>query len=139
VVTNLNADLLDGTHKGDLFTDFSNITSGTDINKVSITIGGTTKKIIINYAQNAGSIGGITADGLFTDLSSTPAKNLSITIGGTTKDITSLYSNYWVPQAIGSKDFNTMYGDTYRGTSWYGGGSNTATNNPLGSGSAFGM
>lgn len=139
VVTNLNADLLDGTHKGDLFTDFSNITSGADINKVSITIGGTTKKIIINYAQNAGSIGGITADGLFTDLSSTPAKNLSITIGGTTKDITSLYSNYWVPQAIGSKDFNTMYGDTYRGTSWYGGGSNTATNNPLGSGSAFGM
>lgn len=139
VVTNLNADLLDGTHKADLFTDFSNITSGTDANKVSITIGGTTKKIIINYAQNAGSIGGITADGLFTDLSSTPAKNLSITIGGTTKDITSLYSNYWVPQAIGSKDFNTMYGDTYRGTSWYGGGSNTATNNPLGSGQAFGM
>jgi hypothetical protein len=134
VVTNLNADLLDGTHKADLFTDFSNITSGTDANKVSITIGGTTKKIIINYAQNAGSIGGITADGLFTDLSSTPAKNLSVTIGGTTKDITSLYSNYWVPQAISSKDFNTMYGDTYRGTSWYGGGSNTATNNPLGSG-----
>ena len=139
VVTNLNADLLDGTHKADLFTDFSNITSGTDVNKVSITIGGTTKKIIINYAQNAGSIGGITADGLFTALTSTPAKNLSITIGGTTKDITSLYSNYWVPQAIGSKDFNTMYGDTYRGTSWYGGGSNTATNNPLGSGQAFGM
>ena len=139
VVTNLNADLLDGTHKADLFTDFSNITSGTDANKVSITIGGTTKKIIINYAQNAGSIGGITADGLFTDLSSTPAKNLSITIGGTTKELTSLYSNYWVPQAIGGKDFNTMYGDTYRGTSWYGGGSNTATNNPLGSGQAFGM
>ena len=139
VVTNLNADLLDGTHKGGLFTDFSNITSGTDANKVSITIGGTTKKIIINYAQNAGSIGGVTADGLFTALTSTPAKNLSITIGGTTKDITSLYSNYWVPQAIGSKDFNTMYGNTYRGTSWYGGGSNTATNNPLGSGQAFGM
>jgi len=32
-----------------------------------------------------------------------------------------------------------MYGDNYRGTAWYGGNSNSATNNPLGSGSAFGM
>ena len=40
---------------------------------------------------------------------------------------------------IGSLDFNTMYGDTYRGTAWYGGGSNGAVNNPLGNGSAFGM
>lgn len=42
-------------------------------------------------------------------------------------------------QAIGSLDFNAMYGNTYRGTFWYGGGSNTAVNNPLGEGTAFGM
>ena len=42
-------------------------------------------------------------------------------------------------QAIGSNDFNTMYGDTYQGTFWYGGGSNAAVNNPLGEGTAFGM
>ena len=37
------------------FTDLSNITTGTDANKISATIGGTTKKLTVNYATNAGS------------------------------------------------------------------------------------
>ena len=60
VVTNLNADLLDGTHKSGLFTDFSNITTGADANKTSITIGGTEKKLTINYASNANSAAKLT-------------------------------------------------------------------------------
>ena len=48
VVTNLNADLLDGVHAAGLFTDLSN--SGNDI---SITIGGTNRTLTVGYASTA--------------------------------------------------------------------------------------
>ena len=37
------------------FTALSNITTGTDANKISVTIGGTTKKLTVAYATSAGS------------------------------------------------------------------------------------
>lgn len=42
-------------------------------------------------------------------------------------------------QAIGTLDMDTMYGDDYRGTVWYGEGGNSAVNNPIGDTNAFGM
>lgn len=50
LVTNLNADLLDGVHASGLFTNLSN--SG---NNISLTIGGTTKTLQVGYADNANS------------------------------------------------------------------------------------
>lgn len=64
------------------------------------------------------------------------------TKNGTANNLTVPYATktkYWNFNEIGSLDFNAMYGDTYRGTAWYGGGSNSAINNPLGDGEAFGM
>ena len=52
VVSNLNADLLDGTHKADLFSAISSA-SGT---KLSITIGGTTKNLSTLYASYAAQL-----------------------------------------------------------------------------------
>ena len=52
VVSNLNADLLDGTHKADLFSAISSA-SGT---KLSITIGGTTKTLSTLYASYAAQL-----------------------------------------------------------------------------------
>ena len=53
VVSKLNADLLDGVHASELFTALSN-----DTNQLSITIGGTNKKLIIDYANTAGRLEG---------------------------------------------------------------------------------
>ena len=53
VVSKLNADLLDGIHANELFTDLSN-----DTNQLSVTIGETNKKLIINYANIAGRLEG---------------------------------------------------------------------------------
>jgi len=50
LVTNLNADLLDGVHASGLFTALAN--SG---NNISLTIGGTTKTLQVGYADNANS------------------------------------------------------------------------------------
>ena len=48
LITNLNADLLDGYHASGLFTNLSN--SG---NNISITIGGTNKTLTVDYASTA--------------------------------------------------------------------------------------
>ena len=48
--TNLNADLLDGIHAGDLFTNLSNNVSEKTINA---TIGGNNKSLKVNYATNS--------------------------------------------------------------------------------------
>ena len=50
VCKNLNADLLDGTHKGGLFTGLSNVNS-----EISITIGGTSKQLVVGYSSNCGN------------------------------------------------------------------------------------
>lgn len=52
LVTNLNADLLDGVHASGLFTDLDN--SG---NKISLTIGGTTKTLQVAYAEKTSAVG----------------------------------------------------------------------------------
>jgi len=51
LVTNLNADLLDGTHKTNLFSSLT--TSG---NAITITIGGTTKNLTVPYATAAAQL-----------------------------------------------------------------------------------
>lgn len=50
VATVHNADMVDGIHASGLFTNLSN--SG---NSLSITVGGTNKKLTVNYASNAGN------------------------------------------------------------------------------------
>ena len=50
VCKSLNADLLDGTHKGGLFTGLSNVKS-----EISITIGGTSKQLVVGYSSNCGN------------------------------------------------------------------------------------
>lgn len=50
-VTNLNADLLDGTHKSGLFTEFANNSS---TKKVAITVGGTQKTLEVAYSAESG-------------------------------------------------------------------------------------
>lgn len=49
--TNLNTDMLDGTHKDGLFTQFANLND-----KVYITIGGNQKNITVAYATSAGKL-----------------------------------------------------------------------------------
>ena len=49
-VSNLNADMLDGKHASGLFTTLDNSS-----NQISITIGGTNKKLTVDYATNAGT------------------------------------------------------------------------------------
>lgn len=89
VATVHNADMVDGIHASGLFTSLSN--SG---NSLSITVGGTNKKLTVNYASNAGNadtLDGVHASGLFTNLSNS-GNNISITIGGTNKTLTAAYA-----------------------------------------------
>lgn len=89
VATVHNADMVDGIHASGLFTNLSN--SG---NSLSITVGGTNKTLIVNYASNAGNadtLDGVHASGLFTNLSNS-GNNISITIGGTNKTLTAAYA-----------------------------------------------
>ena len=53
-----NADMVDGIHASGLFTNLSNIG-----NSLSITVGGTNKKLTVNYASNAGNAE--TVDGFY--------------------------------------------------------------------------
>jgi hypothetical protein len=50
--TNLNADLLDGTHKADLLTSLANVDTTTNPKSVSVTVGGTTKYLKVNHSVN---------------------------------------------------------------------------------------
>lgn len=89
VATVHNADMVDGIHASGLFTNLSN-----SVNSLSITVGGTNKKLTVNYASNAGNadtLDGVHASGLFTNLSNS-GNNISITIGGTNKTLTAAYA-----------------------------------------------
>jgi hypothetical protein len=108
LVTNLNADLLDGYEASGLFTDFSNITTGADAGKVGITIGGTTRALAIDAA----TLGGTAKSGLFTSLTSTWATNLSATIGGTTLSVSSLNADY----AGQLRYTRSIWGQNFNGT-----------------------
>lgn len=109
VATVHNADMVDGIHASGLFTNLSN--SG---NSLSITVGGTNKKLTVNYANsagNAGTLDGIHANGLFTNLSNN-GNNLSITIGGTNKTLTVGYAT----KAAQLNTARTLWGQSFDGT-----------------------
>jgi hypothetical protein len=48
----LDADLLDGTHKADLFTSLANVNTGSNPKSISATIGGTTKYLQVAHSKN---------------------------------------------------------------------------------------
>lgn len=80
---------IDISHFPTLFTDLSNTNDSPK--KISMTIGGVTKSIVIGYATNAGdaaTLGGTAKSGLLTDFSNATgadAGKVSITVGGVTK------------------------------------------------------
>lgn len=109
VATVHNADMVDGIHANGLFTNLSN--SG---NSLSITVGGTNKKLTVNYASNAGNadtLDGVHASGLFTNLSNS-GNNISITIGGTNKTLTVGYAT----KAAQLNTARTLWGQSFDGT-----------------------
>lgn len=109
VATVNNADMVDGIHASGLFTNLSN--SG---NSLSITVGGTNKKLTVNYASNAGNadtLDGVHASGLFTNLSNS-GNNISITIGGTNKTLTVGYAT----KAAQLNTARTLWGQSFDGT-----------------------
>jgi hypothetical protein len=53
VISNLNADLLDGVHASGLLTAFANVDSTTYPKSISVTVGGTTKYLKVNHAVNS--------------------------------------------------------------------------------------
>lgn len=109
VATVHNADMVDGIHASGLFTNLSN--SG---NSLSITVGGTNKKLTVNYASNAGNadtLDGVHASGLFTNLSNS-GNNISITIGGTNKTLTVGYAT----KAAQLNTARTLWGKSFDGT-----------------------
>ena len=90
VNANLNADLLDGFQATDLF---QSLTSAADKN-LYIKIGNTEKEVSLLYASY---LGGVTKEGLFTELTnvndSTNPNSIKVTIGGTTKYLKVAYSD----------------------------------------------
>ena len=124
-------------------TAYINTTNFPGLNKT-----GTVTSVTVTGANGLSGTGTITTSGTIT-LSNVGVRSttingnyLRINTNGTNTDLTIPYATktkYWNFNDIGSLDFDTMYGDNYRGTAWYGGGSNSAVNNPLGDGTAFGM
>ena len=109
VATVHNADMVDGIHASGLFTNLSN--SG---NSLSITVGGTNKKLTVNYASNTGNtdtLDGVHASGLFTNLSNS-GNNISISIGGTNKTLTVGYAT----KAAQLNTARTLWGQSFDGT-----------------------
>lgn len=90
VNTNLNADLLDGFQATGLF---QSLTSAADKN-LYIKIGNTEKEVSLLHASY---LGGVTKEGLFTELTnvndSTNPNSIKVTIGGTTKYLKVAYSD----------------------------------------------
>ena len=90
VNANLNADLLDGFQATGLF---QSLTSAADKN-LYIKIGNTEKEVSLLYASY---LGGVTKEGLFTELTnvndSTNPNSIKVTIGGTTKYLKIAYSD----------------------------------------------
>lgn len=90
VNTNLNADLLDGFQATGLF---QSLTSAADKN-LYIKIGDTEKEVSLLYASY---LGGVTKEGLFTELTnvndSTNPNSIKVTIGDTTKYLKVAYSD----------------------------------------------
>ena len=90
VCTNLNADMLDGTHKSGLLTALSS-SSATNL---SLTVGGTTKTIADLYATqavNADTLDNVHLNGIFTGFSAN-GNSTRLVIGGVTKDLTVPYA-----------------------------------------------
>lgn len=53
LVTNLNADLLDGTHKSGLLTALANVNTTDNPQSIYVTVGGTTKYLKVSYSQHS--------------------------------------------------------------------------------------
>ena len=76
LVENLNANLLDGVHKEGLLTTFENIDDTNHPQSVQLTVGGTTKYLSVNYANNAASV----------------SNKLTLKVNGGTTEGTNLYT-----------------------------------------------
>ena len=100
----VNADKLDGKHLNEIFEDASNVTES-GITKLSLKVGGVTKKVSVGYAEKAGSAGSATLAEKIGTLSKsyTPAQlfedasfynaKVGIKIGGTTKSVAIGYAD----------------------------------------------
>ena len=106
---------IDISHFPTLFTDLSNTNDSPK--KLSMTIGGTTKSIVVAYATEAGdaaTIGGTAKGGLFTDLSNTGNNQISVTIGGTTRSLTVNYATYAnEANRLSGNSTYSVWGQTY--------------------------
>ena len=106
---------IDISHFPTLFTDLSNTNDSPK--KLSMTIGGTTKSIVVAYATEAGdaaTIGGTAKSGLFTDLSNTGNNQISVTIGGTTRSLTVNYATYAnEANRLSGNSTYSVWGQTY--------------------------
>ena len=90
VCTNLNADMLDGTHKSGLLTALSSSAA----TNLSLTVGGTTKSIADLYATqavNSDTLDNVHLNGIFTGFSAN-GNSTRLVIGGVTKDLTVPYA-----------------------------------------------
>ena len=136
VVTNLNADLLDGTHKSGLLTALSS-SSATNL---SLTVGGTTKTIADLYATqavNADTLDNVHLNGIFTGFSAN-GNSTRLVIGGVTKDLTVPYATKAGYLNTSQKSSGSLADIVNSGYLYYGGGSNTVEDKPSGV-DAFGL
>ena len=104
---------IDISHFPTLFTELSNTNDSPK--KLSMTIGGTTKSIVVAYATAAGdaaTIGGTAKGDLFSAMSSDWTTNLSVTIGGTTRTIPSICADY----ANRLRYSRTLWGQSFDGS-----------------------
>ncbi len=107
----IDADLLDGTHKSGLFTAMSYSS-----NKLSVTVGGTTKSVTIQ----AGSTPSLS-------INSTSGTNLTVNVGGTSKTIPKAFATYLSTHGNGV-DVSNIDNISYNGLySW---GSSTGGTKP---------
>ena len=136
VCTNLNADMLDGTHKSGLLTALSS-SSATNL---SLTVGGTTKTIADLYATqavNADTLDNVHLNGIFTGFSAN-GNSTRLVIGGVTKDLTVPYATKAGYLNTSQKSSGSLADIVNSGYLYYGGGSNTVEDKPSGV-DAFGL
>lgn len=106
VVSNLNADMLDGFHASSLFTSLSCSTAGT----LSVTIGGISKQATV-YAYNSDMLDSYHASSLFEGFSNN-GDMVNIQIGSTSKSLTVDYASRAGKLNTGSNTY-TAWGQTY--------------------------
>ena len=136
VVSNLNADLLDGTHKSGLLTALSSSAA----TNLSLTVGGTTKTIADLYATqavNADTLDNVHLNGIFTGFSAN-GNSTRLVIGGVTKDLTVPYATKAGYLNTSQKSSGSLADIVNSGYLYYGGGSNTVEDKPSGV-DAFGL